>query len=136
MDFESLSFEASFHDCFRKLPVDPAFVADFQSCVDIVWFLTGDAKLGSVDGVFVASVVGGGVGVDCGGGGVKDDIDFRMMVEYIGEDSMITEICTVRSVEVCLFGTPGLTLVPLFVTEGLIFAALGTVLVTVPEQLG
>nr|GEW77155.1 protein FAR1-related sequence 5-like [Tanacetum cinerariifolium] len=36
MDFESLSFEASFLDCFRKLPVDLAFVADFQSCVDIV----------------------------------------------------------------------------------------------------
>nr|GEU54600.1 hypothetical protein [Tanacetum cinerariifolium] len=40
LDFESLSFEASFLDCFRKLPVDPAFAADFQSCVDIVWFLT------------------------------------------------------------------------------------------------
>nr|GEX70400.1 hypothetical protein [Tanacetum cinerariifolium] len=24
----------------RKLPVDSAFAADFQSCVDIVWFLT------------------------------------------------------------------------------------------------
>ncbi|GKD22119.1 hypothetical protein Tco_1223822, partial [Tanacetum coccineum] len=50
-----------------------------------------DAKSGSVDGGFVASVVGGGVGVDCGGGGVKDGIDCRMTVEYIGKDSVIIE---------------------------------------------
>ncbi|GKE20294.1 hypothetical protein Tco_1431806 [Tanacetum coccineum] len=64
-----------------------------------------DTKSGSVDGGFVASVVGGGVGVDCGGGGVKDDIDCGITVEYIGEDSMITEIGTVRSMRVCLLGT-------------------------------
>nr|GFB24894.1 hypothetical protein [Tanacetum cinerariifolium] len=31
---------ASLLDFLRKMPVDPAFGADFQSCVDIVWFLT------------------------------------------------------------------------------------------------
>nr|GEU45000.1 zf-CCHC domain-containing protein/UBN2 domain-containing protein [Tanacetum cinerariifolium] len=35
LDFESLSFEASLLDYLRKLLADPAFVADFQSCVDI-----------------------------------------------------------------------------------------------------
>nr|GFD43979.1 hypothetical protein [Tanacetum cinerariifolium] len=50
-----------------------------------------DAKSRSVDGGFVASVIGGGVGVDCGGGGVKDGIECGMMVEYIGEDSVIIE---------------------------------------------
>ncbi|GJS28301.1 hypothetical protein Tco_0488921 [Tanacetum coccineum] len=64
-----------------------------------------DAKSGSVDGGFIASVVGGGVGVDCGGGGVKDGIDCGMTVEYIGEDSVITETGTVRSMGVCLLGT-------------------------------
>ncbi|GKE75731.1 hypothetical protein Tco_1537772, partial [Tanacetum coccineum] len=48
-----------------------------------------DAKFGSVDGGFVASVVGGRVGVDCGGGGVKDGNDCGMTVVNIGEDSMI-----------------------------------------------
>nr|GFC53434.1 zinc finger, CCHC-type [Tanacetum cinerariifolium] len=35
LDFESLSFEASLLDYLRKLLADPAFAADFQSCVDI-----------------------------------------------------------------------------------------------------
>ncbi|GKE07376.1 hypothetical protein Tco_1399394, partial [Tanacetum coccineum] len=50
------------------------------------------AKFGSSDGGFVASVVGGGVGVDCGGGGAKDGNDYGMTVVYIGEDSLITKI--------------------------------------------
>nr|GEW57067.1 hypothetical protein [Tanacetum cinerariifolium] len=64
-----------------------------------------DAKSRSVDRGFVASVVGGGAGVDCGGRGVKDGIDYRMTIEYIDEDSVITETGTVRSVRVCLLGT-------------------------------
>nr|GEV44829.1 G-box-binding factor 4-like [Tanacetum cinerariifolium] len=35
MNFESLTFEASLLDSLRKMPVDPAFAVDFQSCVDI-----------------------------------------------------------------------------------------------------
>ncbi|GKA43322.1 hypothetical protein Tco_0736046 [Tanacetum coccineum] len=50
-----------------------------------------DAKSRSVDGGFVALVVGGGVDVDCYGGGVKDGNDCGMTVEYAGEESMITE---------------------------------------------
>ncbi|GJR09242.1 retrovirus-related pol polyprotein from transposon TNT 1-94 [Tanacetum coccineum] len=45
----------------------------------------------SVDGGFVVSVVGGRVGVDCGGGGVKDGIDRGITVVNIGENSVITE---------------------------------------------
>ncbi|GJV22711.1 hypothetical protein Tco_1375406 [Tanacetum coccineum] len=41
-----------------------------------------DAKSGSIYGGFIALVVGGGVDVDCYGGGVKDNNDCRMMVEY------------------------------------------------------
>ncbi|GJU38619.1 reverse transcriptase domain-containing protein [Tanacetum coccineum] len=50
-----------------------------------------DTKFGSADRGFVALVVGGGVGVDCGGGGVKDGNDCGMTVVYTGEDSVITE---------------------------------------------
>ncbi|GJS86619.1 hypothetical protein Tco_0769255 [Tanacetum coccineum] len=64
-----------------------------------------DAKSRSIDGGFVASVVGGGVDVDCCGGGVKDGNDCGVAVEYTGEESVITEIGTVRSVGVCLLGT-------------------------------
>nr|GFA98695.1 hypothetical protein [Tanacetum cinerariifolium] len=53
------------------------------------------AKSGSVDGGFVASVVGGGVDVDCCGRGVKDGNDCRMTVENTGEESEITEIASV-----------------------------------------
>ncbi|GJZ51084.1 hypothetical protein Tco_0605599 [Tanacetum coccineum] len=42
-----------------------------------------NAKFGSLDGGFVISVVGGGVGVDCGSGGVKDGNDCGMTVVYI-----------------------------------------------------
>ncbi|GJS56954.1 hypothetical protein Tco_0651738 [Tanacetum coccineum] len=59
-----------------------------------------DAKFRSVDIGFFASVVGGGVGVDCCGGGVKDGNDCGMTVVNIGEDSMITKTGTVRSVGV------------------------------------
>nr|GEW21288.1 hypothetical protein [Tanacetum cinerariifolium] len=59
-----------------------------------------DAKFRSVDRGFIASVVGGGVSVDCCGGGVKDGNDSGMTVEYTGEESVITEIGTVRSVVV------------------------------------
>ncbi|GKD25496.1 hypothetical protein Tco_1231710 [Tanacetum coccineum] len=51
-----------------------------------------NAKLGSADRGFVASVVGGGVSVDCSGVGVKDGNYCRMTVVYIGEDLVITEI--------------------------------------------
>ncbi|GKB48621.1 hypothetical protein Tco_0899374 [Tanacetum coccineum] len=64
-----------------------------------------DAKLGSVDGGFVASVVGGGVDVDCCGGRVKDGNDCGMTVENTGEESEITETGTVRSVGVLWLGT-------------------------------
>nr|GEY20784.1 hypothetical protein [Tanacetum cinerariifolium] len=49
------------------------------------------AKFGSVDRGFVASIVGGGVGVDCCGGGVKDVYDYGMTMVNIGEDSVLTE---------------------------------------------
>ncbi|GJW88475.1 hypothetical protein Tco_0163815 [Tanacetum coccineum] len=64
-----------------------------------------DAKSRSVDGGFVALVIGGGVGVDCGSGGVKDGIDYGITVVNIGEDSVITKTGTVRSVGVCWLGT-------------------------------
>ncbi|GJS23093.1 hypothetical protein Tco_0451725 [Tanacetum coccineum] len=54
-----------------------------------------DAKSRSVDGGFVASVVGGGVGVDNSGGGVNDYNDCEMTVEITGEDSDITETASV-----------------------------------------
>ncbi|GKG55998.1 hypothetical protein Tco_0577073, partial [Tanacetum coccineum] len=54
---------------------------------------------------FVASVVGGGVDVDCCGRGVKDGNDCGMMVENTGEASKITETCTVRSVGFYWLGT-------------------------------
>ncbi|GKE91397.1 hypothetical protein Tco_1572492, partial [Tanacetum coccineum] len=59
-----------------------------------------NAKFRSADGGFVASVVGGGVGFNCGSGGANDGNDCGMTVVYIGEDSVITETCTVRSVGV------------------------------------
>ncbi|GKF51280.1 hypothetical protein Tco_0147747 [Tanacetum coccineum] len=67
----------------------------FSNAVTLLSNWKTDAKFGSVDRGFVASVVGGGVGVDCGGGRVKDGIDCGMMVEYIGEDSVITETASV-----------------------------------------
>ncbi|GKC43435.1 hypothetical protein Tco_1061157 [Tanacetum coccineum] len=53
----------------------------------------------------VATDVAVEVAVDCGGGGVKDGIDCGMTVDYIGEDSLITETGTVRSMGVFLLGT-------------------------------
>ncbi|GJS92376.1 hypothetical protein Tco_0799344 [Tanacetum coccineum] len=50
-----------------------------------------DAKFGSADRGFVASVTGGGVGVDYGGRGVNDGKDCGMTMENTGEDSVITE---------------------------------------------
>ncbi|GKD14583.1 hypothetical protein Tco_1198990, partial [Tanacetum coccineum] len=50
-----------------------------------------DAKSRSIDGRFIASVVGGGVGVDNSGGGVNDYNDCEMTVEITSEDSDITE---------------------------------------------
>ncbi|GJU41633.1 hypothetical protein Tco_1194590 [Tanacetum coccineum] len=45
-----------------------------------------DAKFGSADGGFFASVISGGAGVDCGGGGVRDGNDCGMtVVTSIGE---------------------------------------------------
>ncbi|GJV13001.1 hypothetical protein Tco_1354542 [Tanacetum coccineum] len=65
-----------------------------------------DAKFGSADRGFVLSVVGGGVGVDCGGGGVKDGNDCRMTVVYIDATSdemvrrlvleLISLLCNIR----------------------------------------
>ncbi|GKF85797.1 hypothetical protein Tco_0253624, partial [Tanacetum coccineum] len=54
--------------------------------------LKTNAKSGSVDVGFVASVIGGGMDVDCCGGGVKDGNNFGMTVVNIGEASMITKI--------------------------------------------
>ncbi|GJV24756.1 hypothetical protein Tco_1377451 [Tanacetum coccineum] len=45
----------------------------------------------SVDGGIVALVVGGGVDVDCYGGGVKNDKDCGMTVENTGEELELTE---------------------------------------------
>ncbi|GJR44012.1 hypothetical protein Tco_1312115 [Tanacetum coccineum] len=56
-----------------------------------------DAKFRSADRGFVASVVGGGVDVNCGGGGVKDGNDYGMTVGYTGEESMITDTGTIRT---------------------------------------
>ncbi|GKB11719.1 hypothetical protein Tco_0845642 [Tanacetum coccineum] len=50
-----------------------------------------NAEFGSTDRGFDASVVGGGVGVDYGGGGVKDDNDCGMPMVYRGADSVITK---------------------------------------------
>ncbi|GJY91638.1 hypothetical protein Tco_0507420 [Tanacetum coccineum] len=49
-----------------------------------------DAKFRSTDRGFVASDVGGGVGVDSGGGEVKDVNDYGMAVVYTSKDSVIT----------------------------------------------
>ncbi|GJV89107.1 hypothetical protein Tco_1533045 [Tanacetum coccineum] len=62
--------------------------------------LKTDAKSGCVDGGFVVSVVGGGVNVDCCSRGVKDGNDCGITMENIGEESTITETCTVRSLGV------------------------------------
>ncbi|GJR07227.1 hypothetical protein Tco_0530211 [Tanacetum coccineum] len=51
------------------------------------------------------SVIGGGVDVDCCGGGVKDGNDCGMTVEYTSEESMITGTGTVRIMGVCWLGT-------------------------------
>ncbi|GJR56853.1 hypothetical protein Tco_1499015 [Tanacetum coccineum] len=51
-----------------------------------------DAKFGNADRGFVSLVVGGGVGVDYGGGGVKDGNDCGMTVVYTSEDLVITKI--------------------------------------------
>nr|GEX67316.1 RNA-directed DNA polymerase, eukaryota, reverse transcriptase zinc-binding domain protein [Tanacetum cinerariifolium] len=45
-----------------------------------------EVKSGSVDGGFIATVVGGGVDVDCCGGVVKDGNDCGMTVENTGEE--------------------------------------------------
>nr|GFB49417.1 hypothetical protein [Tanacetum cinerariifolium] len=55
----------------------------------------------SVNGGFIALVIGGGVDVDFCGGGVKDGNDCGMTVENTGKESKITEKSTVRSVGVC-----------------------------------
>nr|GEU67300.1 hypothetical protein [Tanacetum cinerariifolium] len=59
------------------------------------------AKSGSVDEGFVASVVGGGVNVDCCGGGIKDGNDCGMTVENTDGELAITKTCTVRSLGFC-----------------------------------
>ncbi|GKG34427.1 hypothetical protein Tco_0437123 [Tanacetum coccineum] len=64
-----------------------------------------DVKSKSVDGGFVALVVGGGVDVDCCSGGVKDGNDYGMTMGNTSEESEITETCTIRSVGVCWIGT-------------------------------
>ncbi|GJU37047.1 hypothetical protein Tco_1185401 [Tanacetum coccineum] len=64
-----------------------------------------DVKSRGVDGGFVASVAGGGVDVDCCGGGVKDGNDYGITVECTGEESVITETGIVRSVSACWLGT-------------------------------
>nr|GEZ43602.1 hypothetical protein [Tanacetum cinerariifolium] len=51
-----------------------------------------DVKFRSADGGFVALVIGGGVRVDCCGGGVKDGNDCRMTVEYIGETETVESL--------------------------------------------
>nr|GFA11970.1 hypothetical protein [Tanacetum cinerariifolium] len=50
-----------------------------------------NVKSRSIDGGFVASVVGGGMDVDCCGGRVKDGKDCEMAVENTYEESEITE---------------------------------------------
>ncbi|GJV88038.1 hypothetical protein Tco_1531976 [Tanacetum coccineum] len=75
-----------------------SLATSFSNDVTLLFNWKTDAKFGSVDRGFVASVVGGRFGVDCGGGGVKDGNDCGIMVVYIGEDSVITKTCTVRSV--------------------------------------
>ncbi|GKG29020.1 hypothetical protein Tco_0416385, partial [Tanacetum coccineum] len=52
----------------------------------------------SADRGFIASVIGGDVGVDCGGEGVNDGKDCGMIVENTCEDSVKIERGTVRSV--------------------------------------
>ncbi|GKG09459.1 hypothetical protein Tco_0338205, partial [Tanacetum coccineum] len=54
-----------------------------------------DAKSRSVDGGFVASVVGGGMDVDCCGRGVKDGNDYGITMENTSEESEITKIASV-----------------------------------------
>ncbi|GKD56792.1 hypothetical protein Tco_1290179 [Tanacetum coccineum] len=51
------------------------FSKSFSNVVTLLLNWNTNAKLGSVDGGFVASVVGGGISVDCYGRGVKDGND-------------------------------------------------------------
>ncbi|GKC71448.1 hypothetical protein Tco_1117331 [Tanacetum coccineum] len=89
------SFEGQMSDTERK----------FMNSSMVAPILKTDAKSGSIDGGFVASIIGGGVDVYCCGRGVKDGNDCGMTVEYTGEESVITKTGIVRSVEVCLLGT-------------------------------
>nr|GEY95104.1 hypothetical protein [Tanacetum cinerariifolium] len=59
-----------------------------------------NAKLGSVDGGFVATVVGGGVGVDCGGGGVKDviDVERKFMNLSLVAPSLVSRCSSIKAV--------------------------------------
>ncbi|GKB26526.1 hypothetical protein Tco_0865927 [Tanacetum coccineum] len=57
-----------------------------------------DAKSGSVDGGFVALVVGGSVDVDFCGRGVKDGNDYGMTMENTSEESEIIDTKYFRSV--------------------------------------
>nr|GEZ62101.1 hypothetical protein [Tanacetum cinerariifolium] len=54
-----------------------------------------DAKSGSVDGGFIASVVGGGVNVDSCSGGVKDGNDYGMTVKNTVKEIEITKTASV-----------------------------------------
>ncbi|GKF33000.1 hypothetical protein Tco_0106200, partial [Tanacetum coccineum] len=63
----------------------------FSNAVTLLLNWKTDAKFGSSDKGFIASVVSGGVGIDYGGGGAKDGNDCGMTVMYIGEDSVITK---------------------------------------------
>nr|GEW92447.1 hypothetical protein [Tanacetum cinerariifolium] len=68
-----------------------SLATSFSNVVTLLLNWKTDAKSESVDRGFVAFVVGGGVDVDCCGGGVKDGNDYGVMVENTGEESVITE---------------------------------------------
>ncbi|GJX76579.1 hypothetical protein Tco_0323390 [Tanacetum coccineum] len=90
-----------YHDLSNMIDFQPFLIdaeslaTSFSNVVTLLSYWKTNAKFGSIDGGFVASVIGGGVGVDCYGGGVKDGNDCGMTVVNIGEDSVIT----VRSIK-------------------------------------
>ncbi|GJV48702.1 hypothetical protein Tco_1438914 [Tanacetum coccineum] len=63
----------------------------FSNVVTLLLNWKTNAKSRSVDRGFVASVVGGGMDVDCCGRGVKDGNDCGMKMENTGEESEITK---------------------------------------------
>nr|GEY52086.1 putative reverse transcriptase domain-containing protein [Tanacetum cinerariifolium] len=111
-------------DCKVRLPDIAPATLNTSYKVDLADGKVTDGKFKSVDRGFVASVVGGGVGVDCGDEGLKDCNDCGIKVEYTDSASLLVNSSLVIS------GTPGLTPIPSFVTEDKDFTRVS--LMTIP----